>query len=70
MKKTYELYGYVFNNKPDVVILNETWLKHNILNYEIFPKIYKFIRIDLDQGKPIPGIQNSLENIASIGAVF
>ena len=46
MKKTYELHGYVSNNKPDIVILNETWLKQNILNPEIFPKIYKVIRID------------------------
>ena len=46
MKKAYELQGYIFNHKPDIVILNETWLKQNILNPEIFPKSYKVSRID------------------------
>ena len=46
MMKTYELQGYIFNHKPDIVILNETWLKKNILNSEIFHKVYKVSRID------------------------
>ena len=27
MTKIHELHGFLFSNKPDVVILNETWLK-------------------------------------------
>ena len=46
MKKTYELSGHIFNHRPDIVILNETWLKSNIQNTEILPKIYKVLRID------------------------
>ena len=30
MTKLYELYGHIFTTKPDVIILNETWLKKSI----------------------------------------
>ena len=46
MKKTYELQGYIFKERPDIVILNETWLKNNILDSEIFHKTYKIFRTD------------------------
>ena len=45
--KIADFHGYIFSEKPDVVILNETWLKKPILDSEIFPnKSYKVFRRD------------------------
>ena len=45
--KVLEFQGYVFNKKPDVVILNEPWLKDTIMDSEIFPNnSYKIFRRD------------------------
>ena len=57
MKKVYELQGYVFNHKPDIVILN--WLKNNTLNSEIYPKIYIRFSELIDQGNPSLGSQTA-----------
>ena len=46
MTKIHEISGYLFANKPDILILNETWLKKVIKNGQILPKIYKIKRID------------------------
>lgn len=46
MMKTCELNGYIFSHRPDIVILNETWLKKNIVDSEILNKVYKIFRID------------------------
>ena len=46
MMKTYELQGYIFKERPDIIILNETWLKNNILDSEIFHNSYKIFRTD------------------------
>ena len=46
MKKIHELHGFIFQQKPDVVILNETWLKSNILSSEVLPATYKVFRLD------------------------
>ena len=35
--KIYELQAYIFNNSPDIIILNETWLKPTVLSSEILP---------------------------------
>ena len=51
--KAYELQGYIFNHRPDIVILNETWLKSNIINSEIFHEAYKVFRTDRN-GKTHP----------------
>ena len=41
--KICELQAHVFSASPDVVILNETWLKSTITNAEILPgDIYKY----------------------------
>ena len=37
MTKLHELHAYLYTHKPDVVILNETWLKKSILDNEILP---------------------------------
>ena len=45
--KVLEFQGYIFNEKPDVIILNETWLKAPIIDNEIFPNnSYKVFRRD------------------------
>ena len=45
--KLFELQSYVSKFKPDIVILNETWLKSSILDAEIFPNnSYKVFRQD------------------------
>ena len=46
MTKIHELHGYLYTNKPDLVILNETWLKKSILDSEILPSGYKVFRLD------------------------
>ena len=45
--KVLEFQGYLFHEKPDVVILNETWLKDAVIDSEIFPNnCYKVFRRD------------------------
>ena len=47
LTKLAELHTYVAYKKPDIVILNETWLKENIGSKEIFPfPNYKIFRLD------------------------
>ena len=47
MKKVHELHGPIFTNKPDIIILKETWLKKSIINCEILPdETYKILRAD------------------------
>ena len=45
--KLLNFQGHIFHEKPDIVILNETWLQHHILDSEIFPNnSYKVFRRD------------------------
>ena len=45
--KLCELQAYVFSNSPDIIILNETWLKQDIHDNEILPpEAYKVFRCD------------------------
>ena len=45
--KILELQAYMFENKPDIIILNETWLKPAIKSEEIIPGgSYKIFRRD------------------------
>ena len=44
--KLYELQAHIYKNKPDKVVLNETWLKKCILDSEILPENYKIFRAD------------------------
>ena len=45
--KLHELNGYILKNKPDIVILNETWLKPPICDSEVLPdNLYKIKRTD------------------------
>ena len=48
--KIYELKSSIAINKPDVIVLNETWLKESILDNEILDtKFYKLYRLDRSQ---------------------
>ena len=45
--KVNDFHGHIFHEKPDIVILNETWLKSPVLDSEIFPNnSYKVFRRD------------------------
>ena len=47
--KVLNFQGYLFHEKPDIVILNETWLKEPILDSEIFPNnAYKVFRSSVE----------------------
>ena len=47
MNKVLELQAYLNINKPDIVVLNETWLKKSILDNEVLPSSqYKVFRLD------------------------
>ena len=47
--KIYEFQAYIFNNSPDIIILNETWLKPTVLSSEILPCEYNVFRLDRSQ---------------------
>ena len=45
--KIFELHAYIYKHIPDIIVLNETWLKPFILDSEIFPPDkYKMLRLD------------------------
>ena len=46
MTKTHEINGYIFTNKPDIILMNETWLKRSISSNQILPDNYKVFRVD------------------------
>ena len=46
MTKVHEFHGYLYTHKPDIVILNETWLKKAINSKEVIPDNYKVFRLD------------------------
>ena len=46
-RKISDFHGHIFGKKPDIVILNETWLMSHIFDSEIFPNnSYKVFRRD------------------------
>ena len=48
--KVIEFQSYLAHTKPDIVVLNETWLSDNINDSEIFPnQSYKVFRLDRSQ---------------------
>ena len=45
--KIQEINYYIESNKPDIIMLNETWLKKSIKKGEVFPvDVYKVFRLD------------------------
>ena len=62
--KLLEFQAYVSINQPDIIVLNETWLKHTITDAEIFPNNdYKIFRVDriADSHPPDPNISNKFK---------
>ena len=58
--KLLEFQAYIFQNTPDIVILNETWLKSCINDKKIIPgDAYKIFRKDLSCLSHPPDPQNS-----------
>ena len=48
--KIIDFQSYLAHKKPDIVLLNETWLSENIEDSEIFPnQSYKVFRLDRSQ---------------------
>ena len=53
--KVAELQCSINLNKPDIIILNETWLKSSILDTEIFStETYKVFRLDRSKSTHTP----------------
>lgn len=46
MTKVSDMQGYIFEHQPDIIVLNETWLKPTINSSSIFPKAYNVYRLD------------------------
>ena len=45
--KILELNTYIHENNPDIVLLNETWIKKSIMDHEVIEdKVYKIFRTD------------------------
>ena len=44
--KIYEFQSYIYKHKPDIIVVNESWIKKAILDEEILPKSFNFIRAD------------------------
>ena len=57
--KLSELHAYVYDKRPDIIILNETWLKKSILDGEILPcDKYKTFRWDRTEDSHPPDPEN------------
>ena len=57
--KLAELHAYIHEKNPDIIVLNETWLKNTILDEEIFPNNkYKIMRGDRTEDSHPPDLSN------------
>ena len=66
-----EFQAFVFENAPDLIILNETWLKPSISSSEILPgKSYKIFRIDRSTETHPPDLDNPKKFKKSGGGVL
>ena len=69
--KLLELQSYVYENCPDVIVLNETWLKDTILDEEIFSNTeYKIYRCDRTEFSHPPEPTNRLKFRRNGGGVL
>ena len=62
--KVLEFQAYIATNKPDVIVLSETWLKPSISDAEIFTNDnYKIFRLDHspDSHPPDPNNRNKFK---------
>ena len=56
--KLFELHHYLYSHKPDISMLNETWLKKSISSSEVIPSTYKTFRLDRTNKTHPPDPQN------------
>ena len=57
--KLGELHAYIHEKNPDIIVLNETWLKNTILDEEIFTNDkYKILRRDITEDSHPPDPSN------------
>ena len=57
--KISELHAYIYDKKPDVIVLNETWLKNTILDDEILPSnLYKIFHCDRTEESHPPDVND------------
>ena len=69
--KIAELNQYVYTNNPDIIILNETWLKSSINDEEILPSnSYKMFRRDRTILSHPPDLNNPLKFRKNGGGVL
>ena len=69
--KILELQLYIYENRPDVMVLNETWLKDTILDEEMFPNSeYKIDRCDRTEFSHPPDPNNRLKFRRNGGGVL
>ena len=69
MTKLHELHGFLFSNKPDILILNETSLKKSVHDDEILPDSYKIYRLDRSLATH-PWNQNQPKNLGKMGVEY
>ena len=58
MTKLHELYGFLFSNKPDILILNETSLKNPYMMMKFYPIATRLLDL-IDPWPHILGIKTS-----------
>ena len=69
--KLFELHAYIYDKYPDIVVLNETWLKSSILDSEILPpNLYKIFRWDRKHLSHPPDPDNPLKYKRNGGGVL
>ena len=69
--KISELQAYIHDKQPDIIVLNETWLKNTILDQEILPSSqYKIFRCDRTEDSHPPDKNNPLKYRRNGGGVL
>ena len=69
--KLAELHAYVYEKQPDIIVLNETWLKSTISDEEILPRDkYRIMRCDRSEHSHPPDPNNSLNFRRNGGGVL
>ena len=44
--KIFELHHFIHCQQPDILLINESWLKKSIIDSEVIPESYKVFRLD------------------------
>ena len=69
--KISEMHAFIYDKQPDIIILNETWLKDTILDHEILPgDQYKIYRRDRSEDSHPLALDNPQKFRRNGGGVF